>query len=122
MTRRAENRIGSDAVVNDWADFWRYTIGINVIPANTKKKVTYTKWLSWQNKSIPEEQHNKWKSQNRFSNGMAIIPGKVWHNQKKKGLYFTSIDADKLQAIEGLCTRKGKTISLQEMSKKFLVE
>jgi hypothetical protein len=24
--------------INDWADFWRYKIGVNVIPANTRKK------------------------------------------------------------------------------------
>ena len=24
--------------INEWADFWRYDIGVNVIPANTRKK------------------------------------------------------------------------------------
>ena len=28
-------------IINDWADFWRYDIGVNVISANTRKKETY---------------------------------------------------------------------------------
>ena len=29
---------GVSANINDWADFWYYIIGINIIPADTKKK------------------------------------------------------------------------------------
>jgi hypothetical protein len=29
---------------NEAADFWRYEIGVNVIPINSRKKVTYTEW------------------------------------------------------------------------------
>ena len=32
---------------NVWADYWRYRIGINVIPADTRNKVTYQSWLEW---------------------------------------------------------------------------
>jgi hypothetical protein len=108
--------------INKWADFWRYTIGVNVIPADTRNKVTYVKWSTWQDKPVPVEQHDQWKSQNDFSNGMAVIPGVVWHNEEKKGLYFTFIDADKEKAITEICTINGKTISLQEMSEQFIVE
>ena len=76
--------------VNDWADFWRYNIGVNVIPADTKNKVTHIKWSEWQDNPISEEQHNQWKLQNDFSNGMAIIPGKVWHNEQKKACILPS--------------------------------
>src|SRR5829696_54223 len=107
---------------NDWADFWRDRIGVNVIPADTKNKFTYIKWSEWQDKAIPEELHNKWKAENAFSKGIAIIPGKVWHREDKKGLYFIFIDADKLKAILEFSTRKGKTTSLNEMSQKFLIE
>ena len=96
----------------DWADFWRYVIGVNVIPADTRKKVTYEKWSDWQDKPISEELHNEWKAQNAFSKGMAIIVGKVWHREDKKELYFTFIDTDNLKAIESICTRNGKTITL----------
>jgi hypothetical protein len=79
---------------NGSADFWRYHIGVNVIPADTKNKVTYQRWSEWQDKAIPEELHNRWKAENAFSKGIAIIPGKVWHREDKKGLYFIFIDAD----------------------------
>jgi hypothetical protein len=107
---------------NSWADFWRYDIGVNIIPADTKNKSTYIKWSEWQDKPIPEEQHNKWKQEYAFSKGIAIIPGKVWHREDKKDLYFTFIDADKLEAITEISNRNGKTISLNEMSQKFLIE
>jgi hypothetical protein len=54
--------------------------------------------------------------------GIAIIPGKVWHNENKKNLYFIFIDADTQKAIDELRTRSDRITSLQEMSRKFLVE
>jgi hypothetical protein len=30
--------------INEYADFWRYQIGVNVLPADTKNKVTSIKW------------------------------------------------------------------------------
>jgi hypothetical protein len=108
--------------IDNWADFWRCTIGVNVIPADTKNKVTGIKWSQYQNNPIPEWQHEQWKKESAFSNGIAIILGRVWHNESKKDLYFTLIDADKLQAINEICTRNGKTTSLQEMAQKFIVE
>jgi putative DNA primase/helicase len=117
MTLTAEqNRI------NQSSDFWRYQIGINVIPADTKNKVPSIRWSQWQDKPIPEEIHNTWKKSGDFSKGLAIIPGKIWHKEDKKGFYFIFIDADKREGIDELCTRNGRTISLENMSEKFLVE
>jgi Bifunctional DNA primase/polymerase, N-terminal len=107
---------------NGWADFWRHRIGVNVIPTDTTNKSTYIKWSKWQDKPIPEEQHNKWKDENAFSKGMAIILGKVWHNKEKFGLYIIGIDADNLKAIEEICTRNGKCISLNDLAQWTLVE
>jgi hypothetical protein len=101
---------------NGWADFWRNHIGVNVIPADTKNKVTYHRWSEWQDKAIPEELHNRWKDENAFSKGIAIIPGKVWHREDKKSLYLKGIDADNLKAIEEICTRNGRSISLNELA------
>jgi putative DNA primase/helicase len=107
---------------NQYADFWRYKIGVNVLPADTKNKVTNIRWSEWQNKPIPVELHDKWKQNGNFSKGLAIILGKVWHREDKKDVYFIFVDADKRQGIQELCTRNGKTISLKEMSEKFLIE
>jgi hypothetical protein len=107
---------------NGWADFWRDIIGVNVIAADTRNKSTYVKWSEWRNKPIPRELHDRWKSENAFSKGLAIIPGKVWHRDDKKGLYFIFIDMDKKQAISEICRRNGKDITLEQMAQKTLVE
>ena len=70
----------------------------------------------------PNEQHEKWKSENAFSRGMAVIAGKVWHKQDKKDYYLVALDADKIEAIKEICIRNGKTTSLQEMAQITLVE
>ncbi len=108
--------------INEGADFWRYDIGVNVIPADTKNKKPVVPWDQWQDKPIPEELYNQWKEQGTFSKGIAIILGKVWHRADKSNLYLVFIDADKSKAINELCTRNGKTTTLQEMSQKFIVE
>jgi hypothetical protein len=109
---------------NSWPDFWRYQIGVNVIPFNTadRKPLNGITWKQWQDKPVPEELHNHWKEQGIFSKGIAIIPRKVWHREDKKDMYFTFLDADKQEAIDELCLRNGKKITLQEMSQKFIVE
>src|SRR5918995_7004622 len=110
--------------LNESADFWRYDIGVNVIPANTVDKKPMVSWIEWQDKPIPEELHNRWKEERAFSDGIAIVPGKVWHSKEadKRTLYLIFIDADKRIAIEELYTRDGETISLRDVSQKFLIE
>src|SRR5215212_285555 len=107
---------------NGWANFWRYDIGVNVIPADTRNKATYEKWSEWQDKPIPVELHNQWKLEGKFLNGIAIILGKVWHNKEKLGLYLNGIDVDNLKAIEEICTYSCKSISIEELAKWTLVE
>jgi hypothetical protein len=116
---------GNGKSINDWADWWRDQIGANVIPANTRKKVTYESWSEWQNKPISEELHNEWKKTGAFSQGIAVILGRVWHNEQKLklGLYLNGIDADNLKAIEEICTSDGKEIiSLKQLADWTLVE
>lgn len=103
-------------IINDWADFWRYQIGVNVIPANTRKKETYESWKEWQDKPISEDLHNEWKKSGVFNNGLAIILGKVHHNRQKEGLFLIGIDCDNAKAIEEICLRDDKTISLSQLA------
>ena len=86
--------------INEWADFWRYEIGVNVIPANTKYKKPIVAWTEWQDRAIPKELHEQWKREKQFDNCMAIVAGKVWHNSLKAGLYLCAIDCDNKKAIE----------------------
>ena len=107
---------------NGWADFWHYKIGVNVIPADTKNKKPIVEWAQYQDNPISEWQHEKWKSENAFSRGIAVIAGKVWHRQDKKDYHLIELDADKKEAITEICTRDGRTISLQDMAQRTLVE
>ena len=105
--------------INESADFWRYDIGVNVIPADTVNKKPLVTWYEWQDKPIPEQLHNEWKDKGAFSQGIAIIPGKVWHNENKKELYFIFIDADTQKAIDELCTRSDKVLPCKKYPKNF---
>ena len=108
--------------INQLADFWRYDIGVNVIPADTRKRSIYIEWKQYQDKLISEEQHNRWKKECAFSNGLAIIPGKVWYRADKQDLYLVFIDSDKKEGIKEICTRNGETITLEKVAQKFIVE
>lgn len=89
---------------------------------DSRKKIPIVEWKKWQDTAIPVEIHNEWKAQGLFLTGMAIIPGRIWHNKGKEHLYFISIDVDRSTAIQELCTRNLKTTTLQELSTKIIVE
>jgi hypothetical protein len=116
--------INSIEIVNSYADYWRYEVGANVIPADTRLKRPYIKWGQWQDKPIPEQLHNQWKSEWTFSKGMAVILGRVWHRQvgDLANYYLVGVDADNKKAIEEICTHNDKTITLQEFAATTLVE
>ena len=79
---------------NIWANFWRYNIGVNVIPTDTKNKKPVVPWFGWQSKAIPESLHSQWKTEGLFSNGIAVILGKVWHRQDLANYYLVGVDVD----------------------------
>ncbi len=54
----------------------------------------------WQNKPIPQELHEQWKRENAFKNGLAILPGKIWHRKDREGYYLIAIDLDSETAIK----------------------
>lgn len=107
---------------NAWADYWRYYIGTNVIPSIGKMKRPIEKWEIYQDKPIPEEAYNGWKSKGRFNEGMAIMMGKIWHRKDLDGYYIAGIDADNLIAIKELLTRNGITITPERFAKNTIVE
>jgi len=108
--------------INRWADFWRYQVGVNVIPADSIKKKPLVSWQkdprgNWQIEPIPEEIHNEWKSTGMFKTGMAMVCGKVFHNEEKKNLYVCAIDCDNRKGIEVLHSK-----GIEYLSQKTLVE
>src|SRR5918995_336900 len=107
--------------INDSSDFWHYQKGVNIIPADTENKTTYENWTQWQDKPIPDELHEQRKKNGKYNKGIAIVTGQIWRG-KNKGKYLNGIDCDNKKAIEEICTKDGKTISLQELAKWTIVE
>ena len=108
---------------NEWADFWRDDIGMNVIPAISRDKKPIVFWKEFQTKPIPQEIHNQWKNQGLFENGMALIMGKIWHRSDRSDYYLACIDIDNQKAIQELFTRNGKQLlSTDEFATKTIVE
>jgi hypothetical protein len=105
---------------NAWADYWRNVIGVNVIPAQTRTKKIFVEWKPWQSQPIPDEVHEKWKSESKFNDGMAIIVGKVWRGQHV-GKYLNFIDCDNKKAIDELVAALGYN-SLANMSGFLVIE
>ena len=106
---------------NKWADYWRNTVGVNVIPTVGKLKIPKEKWLkdprgNWQTDPIPISIHNEWKKTGAFDEGMAVICGKVLHRSDRKHLYLCAIDTDNKKAIDEL------TSDIEQMAKKTVVE
>jgi hypothetical protein len=111
------NQEGTIDTLGVFADFWRHDIGANVIPVDTRKKETYETWKEWQDKPIPQELHDRWKTSGAFSNGIAIILGKVWHSPLKKDLYLIGIDLDNQKAIEEVAIK-----GLEDLARHVIVE
>lgn len=108
--------------MNRWADYWRYTIGMNVIPADGKTKKPLVSWKedprgNWQIEPIPKEIHEEWKMKGMFRDGMAVVCGKVHHNQEKNNLYLCAVDCDNKKAIDVMHSN-----GIEYLSQKTLVE
>ena len=110
---------------NAFADYWRYYIfGVNVIPAVGKPKyqIKGCFWRNYQDTPISEEQHNQWKKDSAFRDGMAVIAGKVYHRKDLDDYYFQAVDADNQLAIYELLTRKENNLSVEQIAQKTIVD
>jgi hypothetical protein len=108
-------------IFNDWADFWFYEIGANIISANTQDKRTYEIWSENQNNPIPIEVHESRKKLGYYNKGIAVLLGKLWRGQFEDK-YLIGIDCDNQKSIEEICTKNGKTITLEELANWTIVE
>ena len=104
--------------LNQGADYWRFRIGANVYPSDSKNKVSYIRRKPYYNSPIPLEQHEKWKRDNSFSKGLAVNPGKVWHRTDKTDYYLISVEWDRSLGFNELFEGE----SIEETSKKHLIE
>ncbi len=92
---------------NEYADFWYYEIGANVIPADSSGKIPLVKWRedpqgNWGAVSIPQELFESWKSDGLFEKGMAVICGKAFRGTNA-GWWLNGIDADNKLGVEEMC-------------------
>jgi len=89
---------------NEWANFWRLEVGVNVIPANTRNKKPLVTWKEYQSAPISIEVHNEWINKGLFKDGMAIICGEVFHNEEHRGKWLNAIDCDNLDGTNAMCS------------------
>jgi hypothetical protein len=113
---------------NLMADYNRNILGINAIPVDTQSRVEYPNWKIWQDKPIPQSQHEQWKNTGAFSKGMARVHGRIWHRSDLEcNTYWFSIDCDNQTGIHLSCKVLGATMgkeyeTLDDLSEDFLVE
>jgi putative DNA primase/helicase len=122
---RFENReLGTKPQCNAYADYWRYYVGVNIIPAYSIGKKPSVEWKEYQNVPIPESIHEKWKKEGRFIAGSALIMGKIWHRPDllDPEHFLVGIDADNQLAIIELLTMKGRTRTIEQFSRVTVVE
>ena len=119
-TNQSNNNQGYNTCFNEGADFWRFIVGVNVFPADTRNKVTYEHWNKngWQTNPIPLEQHESWKNEKAFEKGLMVIPGKPLHKPEKFSFYLVCIDWDKERGLKELFPDK----SLDEVRRDHFVE
>ena len=108
------------ANANKAADYWK--IGANVIPADTKIKKAYVlkSWAQYRSNPIPLKVFERWKEMGLFAYGIGVVLGELWRDASA-GKYLNLIDADNRLAIQEICSRNGKTISIEELAEWTLV-
>lgn len=101
---------------NQWADFWYYLKGVNVIPAKNLTKTPKVGWKEWQTEPIPEELFKEWQVKGMFEEGIAIVCGKVFRGEHK-GEWLNGIDCDNKAGTDAMCPN-----GVEEIARRTLVE
>jgi P4 family phage/plasmid primase-like protien len=106
---------------NQMADYWHYTIGANVIPADTVNKRTSFRWSEFKDKPIPDETHEAIKRAGGYDNGIAIMAGKL-HRGPNKGKSIVLVDIDTKKGREEFLPVFGETGDMEKLAEKTIVE
>lgn len=96
-------------------------IGVNIIPADSVSKTPKVKWTEWQDKPIPSEEYERWKSSGAFNDGCAIYMGLIWRGEHE-GKYLVCIDIDNKKGIKVVLSKFGKSYTIVKLSEKTIVE
>src|SRR5687767_10842655 len=100
---------------NDGARYWRKFIGVETLPAISKEKKPHPtlktgdkySWEKYQKESATDKEFQSWLDNDKFKDGVCILPGKVRHREDRKHLFYIKIDGDKAAGIKELLTRNG---------------
>lgn len=106
---------------NEGAKYWRKIIGVETLPAISKEKKPFGTWKKYQTEAASDEEFQNWIDNDKFKDGICILPGKVRHRAAAH-LYYIVIDGDKAAGVKELLTRNGHTPTLQEVAEKWIVE
>ena len=116
------NKGNINIIINQWADFWFYNIGVNVIPFDTQKRIPIIyQYDIYQNEPIPIEIYDQWKREGKFEKGIAIILGKVYRG-KNIDQYLIGIDIDREKGLREFLTKNNRHTELQKFAEKTIVE
>ena len=107
---------------NEGANYWHYDIGVPTIPGLFKTKRPCLRWEGYQENPPNEEQHKAWLNEGKYTGGVMIFCGKVFHRKDRENLYLVGIDIDKQKGIDAFCERNGKTTTIEDMAKHTLIE
>jgi hypothetical protein len=109
-------------IINQFADFWFYIVGVNVIPFDTQKRIPIIyQYYSYQNEPIPIEIYEQWKREGKFEKGIAIILGKVYRGNNV-GQYLIGIDIDREKGLREFLSKNNRQTDLNKFAEKTIVE
>jgi hypothetical protein len=110
---------------NEWANSWRYDVGVPTIPGEFKTKKPSVYWEGYQENPPCEEEHKEWLKQGKYSGGIMILCGTPCYrkDRQEQHLFLVGIDIDRQKGIDAFCTRDGKIASLKDdIGRQTLVE
>jgi P4 family phage/plasmid primase-like protien len=121
----AINRFSKEEIenANKAADYWYYIEGANVIPVDAKQKKAWIlkSWTWCQSNSIPLKVFEKLKELGLFAYGVGVVLGRLWRGDNT-GKFLNMIDGDNRLALQEICTRNGRIVSIQELGQWTLIE
>src|SRR5215213_9692122 len=116
------NKGNINIIINQWADFWFYNIGVNIIPFDTQKRMPIiSQYDIYQHQPISIETYEQWKREDKFEKGIAIILGKVYRGNNI-GKYLIGIDIDREKGLREFLTKNNRHVELKQFAGKTIVE
>lgn len=97
LSEAAQNRIR----------WWFYTVGTNVVAADTRKKNSGENplreyWEEYQRHSQTDDEFENMLNTGKYDKGIGVVCGRLWRGEYK-GNYLTCKDADNKVAVDELC-------------------